>query len=301
MVYLLVVAADAFLGVGWVLQQRVAARTRCTDDPPLRALRRLIGTPVWWGGIGAMATGQSLAAWALQSGSVALVDPMLVGCLLCAFAFAAWRNGEAITTAEVLGSAVVIAGVALFIGAAQPRANAHSEPALVAVVAAAAAASALAATAVGGGLLAGRLRNIATQSAAFAAAAGIFYALQDVATRGAIDVVQQHDLTELAHTGWPYVLLAAATAGVLVSQAAFRAARLDWSLPPTIAVQPIVAVPMAVGLLRDHLRLTPAALAVEVISLPVTLLGVLIVGRSLALRRAHGLPEERVAELEAAD
>jgi hypothetical protein len=191
--------------------------------------------------------------------------------------------------------------VALFIGAARPQANAHSQPALVAVLAAAAAATALAAIAVAGGALAGRLRHVAAQSGAFAAAAGIFYALQDVATRGAIDVVQQHRLSQLVRTGWPYVLLAAATAGVLVSQAAFRAARLDWSLPPTIAAQPIIAVPMAVGLLRDQLRLTPAAVAVEVISLPLTLLGVLIVGRSLALRRAHGLPEERLAELEAAD
>ncbi len=41
MVYLLVVAADAFLGVGWVVQQRVAARTRCSDVPAVRALRRL--------------------------------------------------------------------------------------------------------------------------------------------------------------------------------------------------------------------------------------------------------------------
>src|SRR5919197_3094630 len=123
MVFLLAIAADAFLGVGWVLQQRVAARTRSSDDPPLRVLRGLIATPVWWGGIAAMAVGQTLAAWALQSGAVALVEPMLVGCLLCAFAFAAWRGKERVTPAEILGTFVVVGGVALFLGAAQPEAD----------------------------------------------------------------------------------------------------------------------------------------------------------------------------------
>src|SRR5438128_2465646 len=153
MVFALAIAADTFLGVGWVLQQRIAARTRSADDRPVRALRRLITTPVWWGGIAAMAAGQSLAAWALQSGSVALVEPMLVGCLLCAFAFAAWRGGERITLSEVVGTVVVVGGVALFIGAAQPQADVRTQPTLVAVLVATAAGAGVAAILVVTGLL----------------------------------------------------------------------------------------------------------------------------------------------------
>ncbi|HKC29863.1 MAG TPA: hypothetical protein VKB75_17745, partial [Jatrophihabitans sp.] len=130
-------------------------------------------------------------------------------------------------------------------------------------------------------------------------AAGIFYALQDVATRGAIDVVHGRAWGALISTCWPYVLLVAAVAGVLVSQAAFREARLDWSLPPTVAIQPIVGVAMGVGLLGEHLHHTGWSLALEAASIPITLLGVLIVGRSAALR-AHGLhvprAEQRAAE-----
>jgi drug/metabolite transporter (DMT)-like permease len=300
MVYLLAIAADVFLGVGWVLQQRVAASTRDSDDPPVQALRKLIGTPVWWGGIAAMTAGQSLAAWALQAGSVALVEPLLVGCLLCVFAFAAWRAGERITLGEVVGTVVVVGGVALFIGAAQPQADVRSQPTVVAVLVATAAAAGVAAMLVIGGRLTGQRRHIAAQSATFAAAAGVCYALQDVATRGAIDVVRQHTVDALVGSTWPYVMLGAATAGVLVSQAAFRAARLDWSLPPTVAAQPIVAVPMAVWLLGDELRHTLITVPLELLSLPITVLGVVIVGRSLALRRAHGLPPHRLAEAEPA-
>ncbi|HZC72562.1 MAG TPA: DMT family transporter [Jatrophihabitans sp.] len=298
MVYLLALAADVFLGVGWVLQQRVAARTHAADDSAGQALRKLIATPVWWGGIAAMAAGQSLAAWALQSGPVALVEPLLMGCLICAFGFAALRGSHRITLSELVGTVVVIGGVALFIGAAQPRANVRTQPTLVAVLVGTAAAAGVAALLVVGGRLAGLRRRIATQSVAFAAAAGVCYALQDLATRGAIDVVRRHNIDALVGNSWPYVLLSAATAGVLISQAAFRAARLDWSLPSTVAAQPIVAVPMAVGLLGDELRHSALNLALEALSLPLTVLGVLIVGRSLVLRRAPGTEQDEQPRVE---
>jgi hypothetical protein len=293
-VYLLAIAADVFLGVGWVLQQRVATRTGSADDAAWRVLRRLIATPIWWGGIAAMAVGQSLAAWALQAGSVALVEPMLVGCLLCAFVFAAWRGAERVTAAEVLGTLTLVGGVTLFRVAGQPTADVRTQPNLLAILVATGAVSAVGAAIILAGLVAGRNNRLALESATFGAAAGVFYALQDVATRGAIDVAQQHQLVTVIRTSWPYVLLGAATAGVLVSQAAFRAARLDWSLPPIVATQPIVGVAMAVGLLSDNLRVTPTAVALELISLPLTLAGVLLVGRSRVLRRAPG---RRRAEL----
>jgi drug/metabolite transporter (DMT)-like permease len=245
-----------------------------------------------------MAFGQTMAAWALQAGPVALVEPLLVGCLLFAFAFAAWRCGERIKMGEVLGSVVVIGGIALFISAAQPQADVRNEPALFAVLVAVGAVAALATVIVIGGKVAATRHHIALESAAFAAAAGALYALQDVATRGAIDVVQRDNLAAILATSWPYVLLAGATAGVLISQAAFRAARLDWSLPPTVTVQPLVGVGLAVGLLGDRLRFTPLTIPVELISLPLTLIGVVIVGRSLAMRRAHRLRGAPAAEAE---
>jgi hypothetical protein len=87
---------------------------------------------------------------------------------------------------------------------------------------------------------------------------------------------------------------------VLISQAAFRAARLDWSLPPVVAVQPLVGVGLGVGLLDDQLRVTPTALALEALSIPLTLIGVIIVGRSGVLRRAHEPRGSRPREVETA-
>jgi hypothetical protein len=249
-------------------------------------LMGLVRTRTWWVGIASMAVGQTLAAWALQYGSVTLVEPMLAGCLVCAFGFAQWRGDEPFTLGALLGTAVVIAGIAVFLGASSPQPDVGNQPALLAVVTATAAVGALAAGIV---VLAWTLRGraAAVESAGFAAAAGALYALQDAATRGSIQAARI-SFSALIHSAWPYVVLGGATAGVLISQAAFRAARLDWSLPPIVAMQPMVGVALGVGLLNDELQLSPLALVLELLSLPLTLAGVVIVGRSDVLRRAGG-------------
>ncbi len=81
---------------------------------------------------------------------------------------------------------------------------------------------------------------------------------------------------------WPWVLLASATAGVLLTQASFRAGRLDWALPPTAAAQPIAGIVIGVVLLGDHLAATGLALAFESLSLVAMLGGVLLIGQSRA-------------------
>lgn len=285
MVVVLAIGADVLLGIGWVLQHEIAARTRRSQQAAWRLLMALVRTWTWWAGIAAMAIGQTLAAWALQFGSVTLVEPMLAGCLVCAFGFARWRGDETFKLGEVIGTAVVIGGIALFLGAAGPQPDVQHPPAVLAVIAATAAVGTLAAAIV---LLARavRRRSAALESAGFAAAAGALYALQDAATRGSIQVAQ-NSFGALIHSAWPYVVLGGATAGVLISQAAFRAARLDWSLPPIVAVQPIIGVALGVWLLNDELRISPLALVFEFVSLPITLVGVVIVGRSGVFRRAH--------------
>jgi hypothetical protein len=68
-------------------------------------------------------------------------------------------------------------------------------------------------------LLAGKTlgrRTLAVECVLVAAAAGAMYGLQDAATRGAIVSISHTRLAGLLATSWPYVVLAAATAGVLL-------------------------------------------------------------------------------------
>jgi hypothetical protein len=127
-------------------------------------------------------------------------------------------------------------------------------------------------------LLAGKTlgrRTLAVECVLVAAAAGAMYGLQDAATRGAIVSISHTRLAGLLATSWPYVVLAAATAGVLLSQGAFRAGRLDFALPPTAAAQAIGGI-----VLGDRLSATGTGLATEVISLLALVAGAVLIARA---------------------
>lgn len=73
MVYAVSVLAAVVLGLGWVLQQQVAASPDTGNGLPLG---RLIRTPLWWAGIAALTAGQSLGGWALQLGPISAAAPL---------------------------------------------------------------------------------------------------------------------------------------------------------------------------------------------------------------------------------
>jgi hypothetical protein len=132
-------------------------------------------------------------------------------------------------------------------------------------------------------LLAGKTlgrRTLAVECVLAAAAAGAIYGLQDAATRGAIVSISHTRLAGLLATSWRYVVLAAATAGVLLSQGAFRAGRLDFALPPTAAAQAIGGIVLGVALLGDRLSATGTGLATEVISLLALVAGAVLITRA---------------------
>jgi drug/metabolite transporter (DMT)-like permease len=78
-------------------------------------------------------------------------------------------------------------------------------------------------------------------------------------------------------------LLAAATAAVLLTQRAFRPARLNYALPPMAATQPVVGVILGVLLLGDRLAVESGALAVEAACLAILIGSTGLLARSSAL------------------
>ncbi|MCU1658868.1 MAG: hypothetical protein JWO57_3524 [Pseudonocardiales bacterium] len=294
MVFVVGITAAMFLGLGWVLQQRVAAASsQSAQLMSWRVLRQLIGSPRWWLGIGAMAAGQTLGAWALQLAAVTLVEPLLVTCLLFAFAISAYLARQPLRWQEIAGSAMLCAALAAFLAVGNPRPDLHSDPGWPSIAMATGLTAAVAAALVGLGKALGKTAGTVPQSVLLATASGVMYGLQDVATRAAIVVVQERNFAALITTVWPYLVLAAATAGVLLSQSAFRTARLDHALPPTAAAQPICGVALGVGLLGDRLSSSPVALAVEILCLIGMLAGVAAIGRSPALSAARDKGKER--------
>ena len=279
MAILVGVAAAMAIGLGWVLQQRVAARSE--DSPPLSVglVLSLIRRPLWWAGIASMAAGQSLGALTLQLASVSLAEGVLSTYLLFAFVIAAaavrWRP----RWQEIVGALLVSAALSLFIAIGRPHSHTERVGLLPAVVAAAAVV-ALALVLV----WAARRRGPVTEALLIATAAGLLYGLQDASTRGAL-VASDHRgfVAALTHSPWPYIVLGAAAVGVLLSQSAFRAARLDYSLPPTAVAEPLCGVALGTMVLGDRLAVSPHALAIEAACAVAMIGGAVLIGRSPAL------------------
>jgi drug/metabolite transporter (DMT)-like permease len=284
MLIVLGVAAAASLGLGWVLQQRVAAHAALSELLSWRLLLHLMHKRVWWLGILAMIAGQTLGALALQSGPVALVEPLLSANLLFAFLIASWTGRQPVRWLEILGALLLCAALGVFIAVGSPTARHHPpRPDDVTVALAAGVTGLVVALVVA---VAKRQKTLAAESVLIACGAGLLYGLQDVATRASLQRIGQDGLVASLVSPWFAVVIAAAAVGLLLSQSAFRAARLDYSLPPTTAAEPVAGIALGITVLGDHLSTGPGELAVEVLCLLAMVGGVVLIGRSSALSRS---------------
>ena len=279
MVFVVGIAAALCLGVGYVVQQHVAARAQLSELQSWHLLWWLMHHRLWWAGVAAMVVGQLLGAVALNLASVGLVEPLLSTNLLFALALASYLSGQRVRWQEVSGALLLSAALGVFIAVGHPRGtNAPSaHPALVAL------AAGVLLGVVTALVVIGNRCGLVARSALLATAAGLLYGLQDVATRGAFVDLDRHGFIGFALRPWPYLVVGAATVGILLSQSAFRAARLDYSLPPITAAEPIAGIALGVALLGDTMTWTVGGLAVIAACLAAMLVAVALIGRSPSL------------------
>jgi drug/metabolite transporter (DMT)-like permease len=258
-VYLAGLAAALSLGFGYVLQQRVAATMPLEELLRWRLLFHLMRRRLWWAGVAAMVVGQVLAGLALQLASVAVVEPLLSTNLLFALAFAAMFARARARWQEIVGACVLSASLGVLIAVGNPK-NSH-EPTSNSVR------IALAVIVVGLGALllgaAARRRGLVGESILLATGAGLTFGLQDASTRASFVDIDDHGVRALPTSPWPYLVVACAVVGILLSQSAFKAARLDYSLPPIAAAEPVTGILLGIWLLGDAVSVTIPGLIVE--------------------------------------
>jgi hypothetical protein len=278
-VFVVGIAAAACLGLGYVLQQRVAAEATSAQLATWRLLQYLIRHRTWWIGIAAMLIGQTLGGFALQLAAVTLVEPLLSTCLLFAFAFSAWFSDHAVRWYEVVGALLLSAALGVFIEIGNPRATIVPSQRREILILAVCFVIGVVALLIAIGLR----RGLLGRSILLASGAGLLYGLQDAATRATTVIARREGLAALLHSGWSLIVLCAAAAGVLLAQVAFNAARLDYSLPPITAAEPIAGIALGVSLLGDRVSVTPGALTVEALCVVAMVAGVVLIGRSRTL------------------
>lgn len=266
------------VGAGWVLQHRVIDPD--TGGDPGQGLMALLHRPMWWSGIACMSVGQTVIGIALQKGAITLVAPLASTNLLWAFLIRAVLIRHRPPPRDLVGATGFAVAVTVFVIVGGPKVSLSNQPAGLLISAVVTAGVAALAT---GLVILGARGGPMSAAVTAAIAAGVLYGLQDVATRGAIILSSRHGIAAAVQSLWPYLLLAGATAAVLLTQRAFRAARLDHALPPMAATQPVLGVILGVLLLGDSLTLEPGALAVEAACLALLIASTALLARSGAL------------------
>lgn len=286
MIFFVGVAAALLLGLGYVLQQRVAATAPLSEVLHFRLLFDLMHRPLWWAGIGAMVAGQLLSGYALQLATVALVEPLLSTSLLFALLFSSIFSRIKIRFTEIAGALLLSAALGVFIYIGNPHSSQRARADTVIIVVALLAVLATVAFIVG----VAKRKPLVAESILLAAGAGILYGLQDASTRGALVTFDHHGLLQVFVSPWVYIVVTAAVLGILLAQSAFKTARLDYSLPPIAAAEPIVGIVLGVTLLGDDISVTPLGLAMESLCLVAMIAGVALIGRSANLAAGGCVP-----------
>ena len=271
--------AALLAGTGFVLQQHAAEQAPQSYFLRLRLITTLLHRPRWLAGVAVMAAGQLLSAWAIGHVPLSLAEPLLTSSLIFALALAVPLSGQRLRTAEVLGAALLSAGVAA-LSVARTASGAPAESfGSFAAWPAAAGIGAVAA----GFLVAGLHRTGQQRATLTGIAAGLIFGIADALTRQTVEILDNHSVLALL-TSWPaYSLAAASLAGFWLMESAFSAAPLHTSLPAITAAEPVAGMLLGVVVFGDVIHVSPGMLALQGAGLAAMVLGVILVARAPVL------------------
>jgi drug/metabolite transporter (DMT)-like permease len=234
------VSAVAYAG-GAIVQERVAVTSPGRTYAPLRR-------PGWWAAVGLNGLGGLLHVVALAYGPLSLVQPLgaltIVFALPMAALFVGRRAGATAWRGAIMAT-VGLAGLLSLVGTADAQSLDTAERVLVALVSAGAVAALMTAAHAAH-------RHPTTRSVLLAVAAGVAFGMSSVFTKTVAvdwtDGVGLADLPTLAVIG------VFATAGLLLSQAAYRNGGLAAPLATLTVVNPVVAAAVGITMFGETFR-----------------------------------------------
>lgn len=240
--------AALLFAVAAVLQQRGTAAIDDRDALGAGMLTALARRPVWLLGMAADIAGFGVQAWALTTGSLLLVQPLLVTTLLFALPLGAWANRRGLTAEEWGWSAVLIGALVVFVVLGQPTAGIDRPPfsSWVPVL--------VVSTPVVAGCVwsAASLPHGTRRSLLLAIAAGLLLGLSAPLTKGGIDGFSEG--VAAAIVSWElWGMALTASLGTFWQQSSYQAGDVQTSLPTVSVLKPVVA--MALGLTTYQERL----------------------------------------------
>jgi drug/metabolite transporter (DMT)-like permease len=268
-------------GLSSILEQREAAAAPPGTAMRIGLLTHLAQRPRWLLGNLAGLIGFGLQLAALRHGSLALVQPLFVSGLVFALVGGAISEHRRLARREWLSMALVAAGLVVFLLIAQPG-RGHPNASTAGWIAL----SVTTVLSVGGAcLLAKRVQRLGPLF--LASGAGILFGVTAALAERTSHLLHTGLLATLGHVP-PYAMGLCAVAALVLSQSAFQASELRWSLPTLTIVEPLVAILIGQVLFGEHISLGALAVVGEVLGLSMMIAGVF--GLSQGVRHAPRVP-----------
>jgi len=277
--YLLAVIAAGLLGIGFVLQQRVAEQLPKGRFLSVRLMADLVRDRRWLAGLFIMVAGQLVSAWVIGHLVLSIAEPLLASDLLFALLLAWPLSRQRLSRTELIGALTLIAGVAAL-------SLARSTPAAEISVGSLSnwplAATVVAFVSYGFAVL-GQNRSGDLRATLTGVSAGLLFGLQDALTRSAVQTLAAGHLAGLL-TSWPgYAVVVVGVTAVWLMESAFSAAPLYASLPAITAGEPVTGIALGIVVFGDRLHTTPVLLGVQAAGFAALVTGVVLVARGPAI------------------
>jgi hypothetical protein len=273
-------SAAALFAVATALQHRSAGLVSDDRGSQTDGLAGFVAEtlqhPLWLMGTAADVGGLALHALALRDGPLTLVQPLLVSGVVFALPLRQLLEHRRPRPVELAWAAALACGLVLFLVLATPAGGIAGAPDPIPT----AISSAVLATGVLGWFVLGRRRAGGAAAVALATSAGLAFAATAGLLKEATNLL--NDGVGTLFTTWPiYALLVVGPIGLLVSQLAFQAAPLRFSLPVITTIDPIVSLIIGVAVFDEKFRNGPLYLIGETLGLA------MVVAAAVGLTRSH--------------
>jgi drug/metabolite transporter (DMT)-like permease len=266
-------AAICFAGAA-LMQQESAALVEPEKAMSFKLLLDLVRRAKWIGGFLLMLAGFGLQAYALANGPVALVQPIVTLELAFAIPLGIARRRKRAGWREWFGIATVCSGVSLFLLISSP-AEGTPDPSGAQWL------EALIPIAVAGAIVAvfGASRRGPQRAMALGAAAGIAFGVLSALTKATTYLIGNG--VEHVFTNWqPYAAVGVGIVSLVISQSAYQAGPLAYSMPFVGVLEPLVAVLIGETILNEQVHLSAPLLAAEILAAGIAVIGIILLTTS---------------------
>jgi len=267
--------------VASVYQQQSASKLASSASFDPAVLIRLARRRRWLLGLIAVICGYGLQAAALDLGRLVIVEPVFPIGLLFALLLAARAEGRRLTNAEWTAAVAAVAGLGVFLVAAQPTgghriANAGS----LGIAAGGALGIALLCC-----LIAARVAT-AHRALALSVGGGIGAGVTDALTKTVAAVAGTHRFGVFGDVRL-YLLAVVGLMTFTMQQNAFRAAGLSASLPSFAVLEPVVGSLLGLAIYHEQVGSSGIRIAVEVLAVLAAIWGIAQLAKSVIAELAR--------------